>query len=156
LAGIEGGATARDNIKKEKPDKDESGSSGSDDDDSGSDSGSGKDSRSSGTESESGRGRRREKGEGRRAKRRLEGKMRSDAIKARQEVGGSAAVERGEATPPRDRERWEHDKFADMDRSKADRDAASFGAHWSKIKSEKVSTGIAFCKSLMIRVPVFA
>ena len=154
MAGIEGGGELRHNIKKEKR-NDESASSGSDDDDSGSESGSGKD---SGTESETGRGRRRDRG-GRRAQRLLEGKMRSDAIRARKEGGGGgpSAVEESEQTPPRDKERWEHDKFADMDRSKADRDAASFGAHWSKIKSEKVShlrNYFFFCAVYRYRYPI--
>lgn len=60
--------------------------------------------------------------------------MRSDAIQAKKEEE-DAEADGGET--PRDAERWEHDKFGEMDRSKQDRDAASFGAHWSKIKSEK-------------------
>jgi hypothetical protein len=72
--------------------------------------------------------------------------MRSDAIRAKnnmkKEAGGDddkAAAER-EDTPQHAEERWEHDKFNEMDGRAKDRDAASFGAHWSKIKSEKVGT----------------
>ena len=134
LAGIEGGPSSR-NVKKERRTESASSESGSDDD-SGSDSGTGAGSGGSGTESEAGRARRRSKRQQQKLRRPLEGKMRSDTIRCKKEE--DEAGEDGGDTP-RDAERWEHDKFNEMDRvQKADRDAASFGAHWSKIKSEKV------------------